>query len=334
MDERPRTGGSPDPGTPPRTADGRPYADAPGTAGPPRPTGHLGQADGRSPAEHQRPAGHQRPAERLRTLRSGLRVYGLIAAMWMRSTMTYRASFAMTALGNLAATSFDFVVILLMFTHVDSLAGYSLPEIALLYGAAGTAFGLADLAMGSMDRLGRRVRDGTLDTLLVRPAPVLAQVAADRFALRRLGRITQGLLVLGYALLTLDIAWTPLKAAMVPMMLLSGAAIFASVFVAGAAFQFVAQDAAEVQNSFTYGGNTLLQYPPTVFAKDLVRGVTFVVPLAFVNWLPALHVLGRPYPLDLPRWLAFTPPLVAALCCALAGAAWRAGLRTYRSTGS
>ncbi|MFI1469738.1 ABC transporter permease [Streptomyces wuyuanensis] len=270
----------------------------------------------------------------MRTLRSGLRVYGLIAAMWMRSTMTYRASFAMTALGNLAATSFDFVVILLMFTHVDSLAGYSLPEIALLYGAAGTAFGLADLAMGSMDRLGRRVRDGTLDTLLVRPAPALAQVAADRFALRRLGRITQGLLVLGYALLTLDIAWTPLKAAMVPMMLLSGAAIFASVFVAGAAFQFVAQDAAEVQNSFTYGGNTLLQYPPTVFAKDLVRGVTFVVPLAFVNWLPALHVLGRPYPLDLPHWLAFTPPLVAALCCALAGAAWRAGLRTYRSTGS
>lgn len=334
MDERPRTGGSPDPGTPPRTAGGRPYADGPGTAGPPPPTGHLRQADGPRPAEHQRPTEHPRPADRLRTLRSGLRVYGLIAAMWMRSTMTYRASFAMTALGNLAATSFDFVVILLMFTHVDSLAGYSLPEIALLYGAAGTAFGLADLAMGSMDRLGRRVRDGTLDTLLVRPAPVLAQVAADRFALRRLGRITQGLLVLGYALLTLDIAWTPLKAAMVPMMLLSGAAIFASMFVAGAAFQFVAQDAAEVQNSFTYGGNTLLQYPPTVFAKDLVRGVTFVVPLAFVNWLPALHVLGRPYPLDLPHWLAFTPPLVAALCCALAGAAWRAGLRTYRSTGS
>ena len=44
------------------------------------------------------------------------------------------------------------------------------------------------------------MRDGTLDTLLVRPVPVLAQVAADRFALRRLGRITQGLLVLGCAL--------------------------------------------------------------------------------------------------------------------------------------
>lgn len=264
----------------------------------------------------------------------GLRAYGLIVAMWVRSTMTYRASFAMTAFGNFAATAFDFVAILLMFSHVDRLGGYSLPEVAFLYGAAGTAFGLADLLMGSMDRLGRRVRDGTLDTLLVRPVPVLAQVAADRFALRRLGRITQGLLVLGYALTALDIAWTPLKAAMIPMMLLSGATIFAAVFVAGAAFQFWAQDAAEVQNSFTYGGTTLLQYPPTVFAKDLVRGVTFVVPLAFVNWLPALYVMDREDPLGLPDWVAFLPPLVAAGCCALAGLAWRAGLRAYRSTGS
>ncbi|MFE9819894.1 ABC transporter permease [Streptomyces sp. NBC_00236] len=264
----------------------------------------------------------------------GVRAYGLIVAMWLRSTMAYRTSFVLTTFGNFAATAFDFVTILLMFSHIDVLGGYTLPEIALLYGSAGTAFGLADLLMGSMDRLGRRVRDGTLDTLLVRPVPVLAQVAADRFALRRLGRVSQGALVLGYALVTLDIEWTVAKVLLVPLMVLSGTAIFAAVFVAGAAFQFVAQDASQVQNSFTYGGATLLQYPPTVFATDLVRGVTFVVPLAFVNWLPALYVLGRDYPLGLPDWVAFLPPLVAGACWAVAGLAWRAGLRAYRSTGS
>lgn len=264
----------------------------------------------------------------------GLRAYRMIAAMWIRSTMAYRASFVMTTFGTFVATGLDFVAIMLMFSQVDRLGGYSLPEVAFLYGVAGTAFGIADLALGSMDRLGNRVRDGTLDTLLVRPVPILAQVAADRFALRRLGRILQGLFVLGYALVALDLSWTPLKVLLLPVMLLSGGAIFGAVFVAGGAFQFVAQDASQAQNSFTYGGSTLLQYPPTVFAKDLVRGVTFVLPLAFVNWLPALYVLGRPYPLDLPTWVAFTSPLVAAGCCALAGLAWRAGLRSYRSTGS
>nr|WSZ96192.1 ABC transporter permease [Streptomyces sp. NBC_00857] len=273
-------------------------------------------------------------ASRREALRDGFRAYGLIVAMWTRSTMAYRASFAMTAFGNFAATAFDFVTILLMFSHVDALGGYSLPEVAFLYGTSATAFGLADLLLGSMDRLGRRVRDGTLDTLLLRPVPVLAQVAADRFALRRLGRILQGLLVLGYALLVVDVDWTPVRVLMLPMMVLSGAAIFAAVFVAGAAFQFWAQDASEVQNSFTYGGTTLLQYPPTVFAKDLVRGVTFLVPLAFVNWLPALYVLGREDPLGLPDAVAFLPPVVAVACCVPAGLAWRLGLRAYRSTGS
>lgn len=264
----------------------------------------------------------------------GLRAYWLIVAMWVRSTMAYRASFVMTVITSFAITGFDFLAILLMFVHIDSLGGYRLPEIAFLYGAAATSFGLSDLFMGSTERLGRRVRDGTLDTLLVRPAPVLAQVAADRFALRRIGRITQGLVVLGYGLASVEVDWSPLKVLMVPMMVLSGAVIFSAVFVAGAAFQFWAQDASEVQNAVTYGGNTVLQYPPTVFGKDLVRGVTFVVPLAFVNWLPALAVLERPYPLDVPHWMAYLPPLVAAVCCWLALLAWRAGLRSYRSTGS
>ncbi|MFD6969347.1 ABC transporter permease [Streptomyces sp. NPDC059949] len=264
----------------------------------------------------------------------GLRGYGLIVAMWIRSTMTYRTSFALSVFGNAAITFLDFLAIFIMFSHVDVLGGFTLPEIALLYGSCSASLGLADLLMGNTDRIGVRIRDGSLDTMLVRPVPVLAQVAADRFALRRLGRVGQGLGVLGWALWTLDVDWTAGKVLLVPVMIVAGAAIFAAVMVAGAAFQFLAGDAAEVQNSFTYGGCTMLQYPPTIFAKDLLRGVTFVVPLAFVNWLPALHVLGRPDPLGLPGWVAYLSPLVAFAVFLPASLAWRAGVRSYRSTGS
>ncbi|RSS70301.1 ABC transporter permease [Streptomyces sp. WAC06614] len=254
--------------------------------------------------------------------------------MWVRATMTYRASFALMLVGNMAITGLDFAGIYLMFRHVDVLGGFTLPEVALLYGLCSTSFGLTDLLMGNTDRLGARVRDGSLDTMLVRPVPVLAQVAADRFALRRLGRVVQGLVVLGWALTALDLEWTPARVLLVPVTVLAGTAIFSAVMVAGAAFQFVAGDAAEVQNSFTYGGNTMLQYPPTVFARDLLRAVTFVLPLAFVNWVPALHLLGRPDPLGLPGWAAYASPLVAFAVFVPASLAWRAGVRSYRSTGS
>ncbi len=265
---------------------------------------------------------------------AGLRGYGLITAMWIRSTMAYRASFALSVVGNAAITLLDFIAIIIMFSHVDVLGGFSLSEVALLYGSASASLGLADLILGNTGRIGARVRDGSLDTMLVRPVPLLAQVAADRFALRRLGRVTQGLGVLGWSVATLDVEWTFGKVLLLPVMVTAGAAIFGAVMLAGAAFQFVAGDAAEVQNSFTYGGATMLQYPPTVFAKELLRGVTFVVPLSFVNWLPALYVLGRPDPSGLPGWVAFLSPLVALAAYVPASLAWRAGVRSYRSTGS
>ena len=265
---------------------------------------------------------------------SALRAYRLIAAMWLRASLAYRTSFWVTTVGNAATSVFDFVVIAIMFLHTSSLGGWTLPQVAFLYGTSGMTLGLADLAVGSLDQLGTRIRDGSVDTVLVRPAPALAQLSADRFALRRVGRVTQSALVLAWAVSRLHIDWTAGRLLVTVGLVVCGTVIFASVFIAGAAFQFFAADASEVQNSVTYGGATMLQYPPTIYAKQLVRGAVYGVPLAFVNWLPAMYVLGLRDTLGLPGWFRFASPLAAAACATAAGLAWRAGLRSYRSTGS
>ncbi|MFJ5234517.1 ABC transporter permease [Kitasatospora sp. NPDC088391] len=268
--------------------------------------------------------------------RAGRAVRGwcLIAAMWARSTLSYRASFVLTLAANVLITFLDFAVLVLMFRHTRQLAGWTLPETAFLYGTSSMALGAANVLVGSVGALGERVRAGTLDTMLIRPVPVLAQLAAERFSLRRLGRTVQALAVLGWSLTALDVPWTWGRALMVPALLLCGTVIFCAVFVGCSCVQFWWGDAAELQNSVTYGGATLLQYPPTVFAKEIVAGTVFGVPLAFVNWLPALYVLDRPDPLGLPAAFRFVAPLAAALCVLVAALAWRAGLRAYRSTGS
>ena len=40
--------------------------------------------------------------------------------------------------------------------------------------------------------------------------------------------------------------------------------------------------------------------------------MTFVLPLAFVNWYPSLHILGREDPLGYPDWTQWLSPAVAA----------------------
>lgn len=263
-----------------------------------------------------------------------LRAYGLIAAMWIRSSMAYRSSFVMLSVGQFVITGFDFVAIWIMFSHTPQLGGFSLPEVALLYGASGIAIALADLFVGGIEQVGQRIRDGSLDSMLVRPVAPYVQVVADRFALRRIGRLSQTALVFVLGLATAGVHWDVGRVLMVPVMIVCGTVIFCGIFTLGGAFQFVAVDAAEVSNAFTYGGNTMTQYPPSIFARDLVRAAVFTIPLAFVNWLPALYILGRPAPAGLPDGLRFASPVAALALSAVAALAWKAGIRSYRSTGS
>ena len=76
--------------------------------------------------------------------------------------------------------------------------------------------------------------------------------------------------------------------------------------------QFWTKDATEFANAFTYGGATLTQYPLTIFPRELMRSLTFVVPVAFVNWYPCLFLLGRDDPFGMPAWLQFCSPVAGA----------------------
>lgn len=263
-----------------------------------------------------------------------VRAYLLLAWMWSRAAWQYRASLAMLTAAQFLGSGLNFGAIWIVFAHTPALVGFSLPQVMFLYGTASTAFALSDLVVGNTERLGRHVREGTFDVMLIRPASALAQLAADDFSPRRFGRVAQPATVLVIALATVDVHWTVWRGLMVAMMLGCGALIFGAVFVIGAAFQFVAGDAAEVVNAFTYGGDTALQYPLAVYGRDAMRLLTFVIPLAFVNWQPALYVLGRPDPLGLPEAFRFATPVVTAMFCVVAGLVWRTGVRHYRSTGS
>lgn len=260
--------------------------------------------------------------------------YVLLAWMWIRVSMSYRASFALLTLGQFLITGLDFVAILVMFSNVDALGGFSLTEIAFLYGGSALCLGFADLLLGNIERLGQRIRLGTLDAMLVRPLSLYVQVCADEFALRRLGRITQAGLVFGWASYALDLDWTVARVAMVPYLLVFGTAIFLAIFTIGAAVQFWTADSSQISNAFTYGGSTLAQFPMTIYPLEAVKALTFVIPIAFVNWYPSLFILDKPDPLGLPAPVQFAAPLAALVLSVLAAVVWRTGLRRYRSTGS
>ena len=195
------------------------------------------------------------------------------------------------------------------------------------------AFAFTDLAIGHLDLFPQMIREGTFDQILVRPLPSLFQVIASDFAVRRVGKILQGVAVLAYALVALDIDWTVGRVVAIPVAIVAGAVIYGAVWVALATITFWIIDAIEVVNAFTYGGSFLSQYPIGIFARWLRGLVVFVVPLAFVAYFPALYVLDKEDTLDLPEGLQYPSPFVAVLAVLAAWAIWRNAVRRYRSAG-
>jgi len=263
-----------------------------------------------------------------------LRTYLLLARMWIRVSMTYRASFVTLTVGQFFITGLDFIGIAILFSNVDALAGFSFSEVAFLYGGSALCLGLADLVLGNIEKLGTRIRMGTFDAMLVRPVSVFVQMCADEFALRRLGRIAQAAGVFVWSVVALDIDWTASRVAMVPYLVGTGTVIFLALFTIGAAVQFWTAESSELSNAFTYGGSTLAQFPLSIYPREAVKALTFVVPLGFVNWYPSLYILDRPDPFGFPAVLQFAGAIAAALLSLLAAVVWRRGTRHYQSTGS
>lgn len=263
-----------------------------------------------------------------------LAVYTRLIGAQVRSQLQYRVSFALDLTGTFLLSFIDFLAVLVIFHNIPRLGGWSVHEVAFLYATSSISFALCDLAIGHLDLFPQRIRDGTFDVLLLRPRGTLYQVIASELTLRRVGRVVQGLIVLGYALSGLSIEWSVGRAALLVLMIPTGCVIYGSVWVTGACLAFWTIEGGEFTNAFTYGGNFLTQYPINIYSAWARRFLAYAIPMAFVCYFPALYILDKPDPLGLPSIVRFVSPLVAGIAALVAGAVWRLAVRHYRSTGS
>jgi ABC-2 type transport system permease protein len=260
--------------------------------------------------------------------------YLLLVRMWSRAAYQYRVSLLLTGLAQLLTTSLDLIAILVIYTQVSAIGGFTLAQTLYLYGTTRLAFGASDLVASGVETLADAIRLGTFDIVLIRPVSTLAQVLADQFTPKRFGKLVPALATLVWALTALPVHWTVLRAVVCAGTVVCGFCLYCALWVLTGCISFIAVDAGEVANTFTYGSEFATEYPLTIFGRPLGLALTFVLPVAFVTWQPTLYVLGRPDPFDLPGFLRFASPVAALVLSALAALAWRACIRRYRSTGS
>ena len=266
---------------------------------------------------------------------NGFLLYWRYAMLVLRAQTQYRFSFVMTVIGNALVHAAEFLGIWLLFDRFRFLSGWTLPEVAFFYGLVNIAFALAEAFGRGFDMFSGMVRGGDFDRLLLRPRGTVLQVAASELQVLRIGKISQGVIVLLWAACAIGTEWTAPLVGLSLFAIAGGCAMFFGLFVLQATFSFWSTESLELMNTVTYGGQETAQYPITIYRPWFRMFFTVVVPLACVTYFPALPVLGRmDMSLGTPAWFQWIAPLAGFVFLGLSLVVWRFGVRRYRSTGS
>lgn len=252
----------------------------------------------------------------------------------LRCAAQYRADLLFSMIAGLLFQGTGFLTVWVVLARFDAIAGWSITDMALLYGMRLFAHGLWVVVLSPLSQLSRYIREGTFDRYLVRPVNPLVQLMTTRIWFGPAGDLLGGAILLATAMTLVDVDWTVWRVAFLALALLGGAMLEAGVQLglSSTSFRFVKADQIRFTTDqvFSMFGN----YPAKIFGTVGLWALTAVIPVVFVAYLPASVLLGHADATGLPSWLAYTSPLVGAAVMVLGYRIWTYQLRDYTGTGS
>lgn len=269
-------------------------------------------------------------------MRHSVSIYRRLLGVQFRSQLQYRVAFCLDLLSTALIVAIEFGSIALVLERFGNIKGWTLGEVAFLFGLVEIAFGLMDMIFSGFDphHFGQAIRRGNFDQMLLRPISLTIQVLGSEFALRRFGRIGFGIGIFALALNQTAVTWTVAKLFYLPLVMLSMVCFFGGLFIIGSTITFWTVESIEVINILTYGGSFVISYPMHIYREWMRTFFTYVVPAIFLTYYPALYILNKPDPFGFPKIAPFLSPAVGILVLSVSLLVWRFGIRHYHSTGT
>lgn len=262
-----------------------------------------------------------------------LRQIGLVwayIAMLAKTQLSYRADFLVQVGSDLLLQAVDLVFIAVVFTRVQALGGWGFDEVLLIYGFFLIPFALFNASFAALSSVGGRyVVGGELDRVLTRPMNSLLQVQLELIRPQALNGVVLGLVVMAMASSRLEFIWTPATVLALISAALGAWFVYGGVFITTASTTFWTQDRGSGFFPIAYNTINFGRYPLNVYPAVVRFILVFILPYAFVAFIPVSGVL-RP---EL-AWLGWLTLPVGLVVFSIGLFVWHRGLARYEGAGS
>jgi ABC-2 type transport system permease protein len=261
------------------------------------------------------------------------RVVLSLAAAGLRCALQYRANFLATILTGLVYQGTGFVFIWVVLSRFRAIAGWTLGDIAFLYGLRLMIHALTVLIFGQLDGLNALVRRGEFDRFLVRPLPPLLQVVTQRVSVGAFGDLLGGVALFLAATSVVSVAWSPALLVYLALAMAGGCLMEAALKLVAASLAFRLLNTTMLVFLVDDVFNNFGTYPLQIYGAVVRWFLIFGIPVAFVAYFPATVLLGRVRDLDVIPLFADLAPLAGFIWFSLAYLFFRYEVRNYQSSG-
>jgi ABC-2 type transport system permease protein len=256
-----------------------------------------------------------------------------LAKAALRAQMEYRANFLVGILAGVVWQVTGFFTIWVILSRFHSIGGWTLGEIAFLYGLRLTAHGLWVVPFARLIDMDYMVREGEFDRFLIRPLNPMLQIITSRLRIAALGDLVGGVVLLSAASAKAGVDWSPVALVYLILVLIGGALAEAALQIGCAALSFRFLDTGGLRFLIDDAFNKFGGYPLKIFSGGMQFFLTWIVPMAFVAYLPAAVLLGRTGELRVSPVVAYLAPLVGLIWFVAAWRIWSWQSRNYQSSG-
>jgi len=265
---------------------------------------------------------------------NGFQLYFRLIQISLLSRMQYRANFIAGILGLIFWNVINLGLIGVLVTRFTNLNNWTLWELVFLYCMWILGHSLYDLFFSHTNQLEDYLIEGTFDQFLLRPASPLIQVLGRELQYIEIADMLIGLTGISLAYAQLGLHWNSWRWGFFVIAAISGAMIelAMNLLIACSAFWTGrSRGSFFIVNQF-YG--LVHQYPVDIFGKAFRVIVTGLIPVAFMNYYPALLLLDKMDRAQPGWWLSYMSPVAALLLVGIASRVWQQALLHYSSSGS
>jgi len=252
-----------------------------------------------------------------------------ITALNFRAQLEYRVEFLIRIAFGVVWQLSIIVFAAVLLSKFSGMGGWTSSQILLLVATRMLCNGLYVLYCGSVFSLSFYVQQGLIDGYLLRPMPVFRQVQLVAFQTNGIGDLLVGIGLFVGAIARDPVDWTPGRVAYLAAGVIGGTLLITAVFtaVSAAALHFPASWywslwIAEV--SATFGS-----YPLSILPRAVGELLTWVLPIAFIAYLPVGVLTGHGSTLGVPVAVAAGAPLAALAMYVGSRLLWNWSLRHY-----